>query len=112
MPRDLNTTAPPRSGEELEVSKLASYLEGKLPHPAAPLAVEQFPAGHSNLTYLVRAAGHEYVLRRPPFGTKVKSAHDMGREFRVLSKLHPFIRLRRGPLCTARIRTCWARRSI
>src|SRR6185369_10630869 len=30
----------------------------------------------------------EYVLRRPPFGSKVKSAHDVGREFRILSKLH------------------------
>jgi aminoglycoside phosphotransferase (APT) family kinase protein len=36
----------------------------------------------------VRAGGHEYVLRRPPFGSKVKSAHDMGREYRVLSRLH------------------------
>jgi aminoglycoside phosphotransferase (APT) family kinase protein len=51
--------------------------------------VEQFPGGHSNLTYLVRAGDREYVLRRPPFGSKVKSAHDMGREVAVLSKLAP-----------------------
>ena len=47
----------------------------------------QFPGGHSNLTYLVRHGDREYVLRRPPFGSKVKSAHDMGREFTVLTKL-------------------------
>lgn len=51
------------------------------------ISVEQFPAGSSNLTYLIKIDGGEYVLRRPPFGNTVKSAHDMGREFKVLSKL-------------------------
>lgn len=50
--------------------------------------MQQFPSGHSNLTYSIMLGEREMVLRRPPFGTKVKSAHDMGREFRVLSKLH------------------------
>ncbi|GAC1539596.1 MAG: phosphotransferase family protein [Myxococcales bacterium] len=47
----------------------------------------QFRKGHSNLTYLVRTAGAEAVLRRAPFGAKVKTAHDMGREFAILSAL-------------------------
>jgi aminoglycoside phosphotransferase (APT) family kinase protein len=47
----------------------------------------QFRKGHSNLTYHLQFGEQEYVLRRPPFGNPVKSAHDMGREFRVLSKL-------------------------
>ena len=51
-------------------------------------AIKQFPSGHSNLTYSVQLGDRQLVLRRPPFGSKVKSAHDMGREFRVLSKLH------------------------
>jgi aminoglycoside phosphotransferase (APT) family kinase protein len=51
--------------------------------------VLQFPGGHSNLTYLITVGDRELVLRRPPFGSKVKSAHDMGREVRVLSKLAP-----------------------
>jgi aminoglycoside phosphotransferase (APT) family kinase protein len=89
MARDLNTTAPPRAGEELDAARLTGYLSGKLPHGVENLVVEQFPAGHSNLTYLLKTGDHEYVLRRPPFGTKVKSAHDMGREYRVLSQLHP-----------------------
>ena len=51
------------------------------------MSVEQFPAGSSNLTYLVGVGTHEFVLRRPPFGNTVKTAHDMRREFDVLSKL-------------------------
>jgi aminoglycoside phosphotransferase (APT) family kinase protein len=50
--------------------------------------VRQYPSGHSNLTYSLRVGSREMVLRRPPFGSKVKTAHDMGREYRVLSKLH------------------------
>ncbi len=98
MTRDLNTTAAPREGEQLDAERLSAYLQGKLPHGFERIEVEQFPAGHSNLTYLVRVDAHEYVLRRPPFGTKVKSAHDMGREFRVLSHLNPVYRPAPRPL--------------
>lgn len=45
----------------------------------------QFQRGHSNLTYLVRLGSRAAVLRRPPFGVTVKSAHDMQREFTILS---------------------------
>jgi aminoglycoside phosphotransferase (APT) family kinase protein len=51
------------------------------------ICIEQFPAGSSNLTYLVKIGVDEFVLRRPPFGNQVKTAHDMSREFQVLSKL-------------------------
>ncbi len=77
-----------RTGEALDHEKLESYLRGKFPGEPEPLVVKQYPSGHSNLTYFVQCGGREMVLRRPPFGSKVKSAHDMGREFRVLSKLH------------------------
>jgi len=77
-----------RPGEELSLAALEPYLLSRLPGATGPLAVEQFPSGHSNLTYLVRLGNREMVLRRPPFGSKVKSAHDMGREYRVLAKLH------------------------
>jgi aminoglycoside phosphotransferase (APT) family kinase protein len=73
---------PVRAGEELDTEKLAAFLGGAV-------EVQQFPGGHSNLTYLVRRGDDEMVLRRPPFGSKVKSAHDMGREVAVLSKLAP-----------------------
>ena len=77
-----------RPGEELDLVKLEPYLRHHFPSDAGPLLARQFPSGHSNLTYSLSLGARELVLRRPPFGSKVKSAHDMGREFRVLSKLH------------------------
>lgn len=75
-------------GEELDLAKLQPYLAAHVPELAGDLAIEQFPGGHSNLTYLLRTGdGQEYVLRRPPMGLEIKSAHDMGREYRVLSHL-------------------------
>jgi aminoglycoside phosphotransferase (APT) family kinase protein len=77
-----------RVGEELDLTGLETFLRHQFPDRAGPVSVEQYPSGHSNLTYLVHLGEGEIVLRRPPFGSKVKSAHDMGREYRVLSKLH------------------------
>lgn len=77
-----------RSGEELDLARLEPYLRRHFPGAAGELQVRQFPSGHSNLTYSIHLGTTELVLRRPPFGSKVKSAHDMSREFRVLSKLH------------------------
>jgi aminoglycoside phosphotransferase (APT) family kinase protein len=85
----LDRAAPVRAGEELPVERLAAYLKQNLPDFSGPLTVEQFPSGHSNLTYLLRLESDELVLRRPPFGNVVKTAHDMGREYRVLSGLSP-----------------------
>ena len=77
-----------RAGEELDLAKLEPFLRSHFPGEGAHFGVTQFPSGHSNLTYSVRLGGRQMVLRRPPFGSKVRSAHDMSREFRVLSKLH------------------------
>jgi aminoglycoside phosphotransferase (APT) family kinase protein len=76
-----------REGEALDVARLEPYLRARFPDVQGPLAVEQFPQGYSNLTYLLRLGSREMVLRRPPFGNQVKSAHDMAREYRVLSRL-------------------------
>jgi len=76
-----------RQGEELNIENLTDYLHLQLNIEGAEISIEQFPGGSSNLTYLVKIGGEEYVLRRPPFGNQVKSAHDMKREFNVLSKL-------------------------
>jgi aminoglycoside phosphotransferase (APT) family kinase protein len=83
----IDTPRPIRDGEELDTAALEMYLRRHESGPAESLTIEQFPHGHSNLTYLLRWGESEYVLRRPPFGNQVKSAHDMGREFRVLSRL-------------------------
>src|SRR5246500_3310945 len=85
-PRDHPTSV--RAGEELDLSRLEPFLRGHFPDATGTLSVAQFPSGHSNLTYLVRLGNRQMVLRRPPFGSKVKTAHDMSREYRVLSKLH------------------------
>src|ERR1700740_2594049 len=85
-PQDQTTVV--RPGEELDLAKLEPFLRHHFSSETGPLAVRQYPSGHSNLTYSLQLGSRELVLRRPPFGSKVKSAHDMGREFRVLSKLH------------------------
>lgn len=77
-----------RAGEELDTAALARWLDARL-GDEAPIELTQFPGGHSNLTYAIARGDRAYVLRRPPFGSKVKSAHDMGREVRVLSALAP-----------------------
>ncbi len=75
-----------RAEEQLDWDKLAAYLRDKLPGADAPLAVKQFRGGHSNLTYLLRFGPQEWVMRRPPFGPLPVGGHDMGREYRVLSR--------------------------
>ena len=76
-----------RAGEELPLDVLRDYLRPVLGEAAGDLEVRQFPGGHSNLTYLLSGGDESWVLRRPPFGSTVKSAHDMSREFRILSAL-------------------------
>jgi aminoglycoside phosphotransferase (APT) family kinase protein len=85
----LDVTRPVRKGEELNAEAVKKFLFDSIPGLKGDLAIEQFPSGHSNLTYMLKVGDREMVLRRPPFGSKVKTAHDMGREFRVLTALHP-----------------------
>ncbi len=78
-----------RTGEELDAARLEGFLKDHIPGLNGDLEIGQFPSGFSNLTYLLRMGGRELVLRRPPFGTKAKTAHDMGREYSILSALKP-----------------------
>ena len=87
-PSDPQETIPIRRDEDFDHTGLAAYLRGKLPESERPLEVVQFSGGHANLTYLLRYGDAEYVLRRPPLGPVAPSAHDMGREYRVLSVLY------------------------
>ncbi len=75
--------------EALELERLTPYLQQALEMPDAPVSVQQVPGGHSNLTYLVKIGARELVLRRPPFGAQIKTAHDMDREFKILDRLAP-----------------------
>ena len=83
----MNDTKPIRPGEELNEANLHEFLFANFPEAKGEIEISQFPAGSSNLTYCVKIGANEYVLRRPPFGNQVKSAHDMSREFNVLSRL-------------------------
>jgi aminoglycoside phosphotransferase (APT) family kinase protein len=76
-----------RERETLDTTKLQAYLHEHLPNAGQTLTVAQFPSGYSNLTYLLRLGNQELVLRRPPLGANIKSAHDMAREYRLLSAL-------------------------
>ena len=78
-----------RQGEELDLNVIERFLRNNIPGLSGGILVEQFPSGYSNLTYLIRAGDRELVLRRPPFGRKAKTAHDMGREYRILKALNP-----------------------
>ena len=61
-----------RAGEEIDKTALTEFLLTGLGREVADLRILQFPAGSSNLTYSVLFDGSDYVLRRPPFGSKVK----------------------------------------
>lgn len=83
----MSETRPVRPGEELNQNNLSAFLRENLRLKSAEIEISQFPGGSSNLTYCVKIGSDEYVLRRPPFGNRVKSAHDMSREYNVLMKL-------------------------
>lgn len=78
-----------RQGEELGQKVLEAYLKDHIEGLSGSLEIKQFPSGFSNLTYLINVGETEMVLRRPPIGANIKSAHDMGREYRILSALRP-----------------------
>src|SRR5260370_15560985 len=85
----MTDTAAIRAGEELNTSTLAAYLRDKLEGADRGISIEQFPGGHSNLTYLIHTWSREYVLRRPPMGPVAPKAHDMAREHTLLKAVHP-----------------------
>lgn len=76
-----------RADEKLDTTRLEPWLRENLPETDGPFDMAQFGGGHANLTYLISFGDNEYVLRRPPLGPIAPSAHDMGREHRVLKDL-------------------------
>src|SRR2546427_10411855 len=84
-------TIPVRADERFSVSRVSDFLcsSSVTGFDQSQLEVEQFPAGHSNLTYLLRSGDWEAVLRRPPLGPVAPRAHDVTREFHILQRLHP-----------------------
>jgi aminoglycoside phosphotransferase (APT) family kinase protein len=85
-----------RPGEELDWPRVVAWLRERLPACNIPgldasrdPEIAQFPGGHSNLTYRLRFGAAELVVRRQPLGPVPPTAHDMAREFRWLSAIHP-----------------------
>lgn len=85
----LDEPAAVRSGEELDAAKVDAAIKRVVPGLTGSPEIREYPRGASNLTYQVRYPEREFVLRRPPFGYKAKSAHDMRREVAIISALQP-----------------------
>lgn len=74
----------------IEVARVTAWLGERIPGLAPPLRWTLLAGGHSNFTYRVDdEAGRAFVVRRPPLGELLPTAHDMGREFTVISALWP-----------------------
>jgi len=96
LSRSESDVTPIRAGEDLDWSRIVSWLRERLPasnitglDPTRDPEIAQFPGGHSNLTYRLRFGGVDLVLRRPPLGPVPPTAHDMVREYRWLAAIHP-----------------------
>ncbi|HSP37157.1 MAG TPA: phosphotransferase family protein [Frankiaceae bacterium] len=83
QPRDV------RADDAIDAEKVGAWLAERVPGLAGTPDVKQYSGGASNLTYLLRYPDRDLILRRPPAGTKAKSAHDMRREYRIQSLLKP-----------------------
>lgn len=82
---------PGKGGETIpgmDLPALGHYLAGAVGCDPNDVAAQMISGGRSNLTYLVTVDGRRLVLRRPPLGHVLATAHDVGREFRVMSALH------------------------
>lgn len=71
----------------LDCDRLAAYLRDHVADFRGPISIERFKGGQSNPTFLVKAGGKAYVLRRKPPGTLLPSAHAVDREYRVITAL-------------------------
>ncbi|MEE9281075.1 MAG: phosphotransferase family protein [Myxococcota bacterium] len=71
----------------IHVENVSRFFREEVPGGDCELSFEQISGGKSNITYLVRGGGAEWVLRRPPLGHVLPTAHDMAREYRVITAL-------------------------
>jgi aminoglycoside phosphotransferase (APT) family kinase protein len=81
-----------RKGEELDAERVHAWLAEHVPDLRGRPTITQYLDGVSNWTYRLEYESHDLVLRRGPAGTKAKSAHDMGREYRLQKALAPVYR--------------------
>lgn len=84
-----NANAPARAEIDFEPAKLAEFLAQALPDARGPLDIERIGGGQSNPTYFIDAGDRRFVLRKRPPGEHARGAHDVGREYKIISALHP-----------------------
>ncbi len=87
MSPNFEDTTPVREAHRFDTGRLAEYMRQHIANFVGPLEVEQFKGGQSNPTFLVRADGRQYVMRRKPPGKLLPSAHAVEREYRVITAL-------------------------
>ena len=115
---DQNPTVSVRKGEELDIAAVDAVLKDAVAGLKGMPKVTQYSSGASNLTYAVDYPERRLVLRRPPFGTKPKSGHDMHREFKVMSALKGAIPVPEtlfytdDPACKENVVTNYANKNI
>ena len=83
-----------RTGEELDIRAVGNWLIEHGEDISGPVEVTQYSGGASNWTYRLQYENADLILRRPPKGTKAKSAHDMSREYhvqRALAEYYPVV---------------------
>ncbi len=85
----MNDLTEVRGEDSFDIEVLHGWLKKLIPKLSSAPKVMQFRAGASNLTYLLEYPDRELVLRRPPFGVKAASAHDMRREVLIQNELRP-----------------------
>jgi aminoglycoside phosphotransferase (APT) family kinase protein len=85
----VSTTTTPTTPEGVDLERLRAFFAAQVPGASGDreLTAELIAGGRSNLTYGITDGEHRWVLRRPPLGHVLPTAHDMGREYRVLSGL-------------------------
>ncbi|MEM7053226.1 MAG: phosphotransferase family protein, partial [Pseudomonadota bacterium] len=83
-----------RDEDRFDEQALDAWLKQQIDGLSGTPEVEQFPRGASNLTYRVRYPDRDLILRRPPPGTKAKSAHNVIREYelqKALAPVYPYV---------------------
>ena len=74
--------------EGVDLPRVTEWIDSRVGEVQVPVKISLISGGRSNLTYLVEdAAGRPFVLRRPPLGNVLSTAHDMGREHRIIAAL-------------------------
>ncbi|MDX6605611.1 MAG: hypothetical protein QOD14_151 [Solirubrobacterales bacterium] len=88
MDEQANDATTAEAPEGIDRSGVEGWFEANVPDAEPPLSFHRISGGRSNMTFGVRdSAGHAWALRRPPLGKRLGSAHDMGREHRVIAAL-------------------------